>query len=452
MMVRLAEPTLRLGLLLCLFLAPCLSFNSLRLGFPPILKAADSDAAEAQFIERFGENVKVTPTATNVTPKVWVESFIHAFKETTADVFLVATGQRSPPQIIEDSTVDMRGKVVVITGSNCGIGERAAVNIAKMGANVVLACRSNTKGKEAEQRINEEVLVAANSHNFPYASSGSAVYMFLDLGDHNSVREFANQVQDEYENIDVLINNAGTGGGHQPNSIQGIQYTFDVNFVAHFLLTRLLLPRLAANPRGARVVNLSSVTHRTARYLWDTYAAGATDDFFAGYADSKQAANLFTLELNRRLKDTNVVAFSANPGACTSRIWRGWTEPISDSFQAQIGKFVMTNILFPFFLSCEEGCATQVHAATQPLPAAAAARGDRGGGGDPWWWYLQPYRTDPTRPLVTEFWGPYGGVSSFQPALPVDEEKYSKALWSLCEELCGIQSKSTDKQLFGSSG
>src|SRR5262245_12063832 len=138
--------------------------------------------------------------------------------------------------------VDLRGKVVVITGANAGIGREAAVALGRMGATVVMTSRSELRGGRAREYVRSR------------SRAGDRIHLHaLDLGRFDSIRTFAGEVLDQYDRIDVLINNAGGVLSDRRETAEGIEMTFGVNHLGHFYLTQLLLDRLLASA-PARVV------------------------------------------------------------------------------------------------------------------------------------------------------------------------------------------------------
>ena len=135
--------------------------------------------------------------------------------------------------------MSMQGKVVVITGSNVGIGLETAVGVAEQGATTVLACRNQAKAEAAAEEVtartwNDDV------HVVP-----------LDLADLASVRKAADDILAGWDRLDVLVNNAGGTWSQRQFTAQSIEYTFGVNHLGPFYLTNLLLARLrAGRPRG----------------------------------------------------------------------------------------------------------------------------------------------------------------------------------------------------------
>ncbi|MFC7305672.1 oxidoreductase [Streptomyces monticola] len=196
---------------------------------------------------------------------------------------------------------DQSGRTAVVTGANSGIGYVTARELARRGARVVLACRSESRGKEAESRIGAEV------------PGASVEFAPLDLGDLKSVRDFAASY--ERDKLDLLVNNAGVMALPYARTADGFETQFGVNHLGHFALTGLLLPKLMATD-GARVVSVSSGLHALANIDIGDLNSERKYGRWVAYGRSKSANLLFIHELARRLAavGSGVVAAAAHPG------------------------------------------------------------------------------------------------------------------------------------------
>ena len=186
--------------------------------------------------------------------------------------------------------MSMQGKVVVVTGSNVGIGLETAVGVAAQGATTVLACRNQAKAEAAAREVTQRTW-NDDVHVVP-----------LDLADLASVRKAAEEVLTRWDRLDVLVNNAGGTWSARQETAQGFEYTFGVNHLGHFYLTNQLLPRLrAAAP--SRVINLTSVGHHAARrgMRFDDLQSEKHYEGMEVYCRSKLANVLFTRQLAKRL-------------------------------------------------------------------------------------------------------------------------------------------------------
>ncbi|MDX3113232.1 oxidoreductase [Streptomyces scabiei] len=206
---------------------------------------------------------------------------------------------------------DQGGRTAVVTGANSGLGYVTSRELARKGARVVLACRSEARGAEAVRRLREEV-------------PGADVEVGrLDLGDLASVREFADS--SPFERLDLLVNNAGVMAMPYGVTADGFETQFGVNHLGHFALTGLLLPALleaAERPAGARVVTVSSMAHLLGNIDPGDLNSERGYRRWVAYGRSKTANLLFTHELARRLEaaGAGVVAAAAHPGYAATNL------------------------------------------------------------------------------------------------------------------------------------
>ena len=243
----------------------------------------------------------------------------------------------------------------MVTGGNSGIGKETAVDLAGMGATVVITARDHAKGAGARDEI------AAR------AGRDDVEVMALDLADFASIRTFAAELLARHARLDVLVNNAGGILSQRLETKQGFEMTFGVNHLGHFLLTDLLVERLRASA-PARVITVSSVGHRYAvgglsfgdlqseRHYWS----------FDAYAKSKLANILFARELARRLDGSGVTSNSLHPGVVRTGF---------GSADDTTGIERVTMVLSaPFSVSPARGARTTTYLASSPQVA------DRTGG------------------------------------------------------------------------
>jgi NAD(P)-dependent dehydrogenase (short-subunit alcohol dehydrogenase family) len=229
----------------------------------------------------------------------------------------------------------------VITGASSGIGRVTALELARQGAQVVLANRNEAKTKP----LLDEIAAIAGAQ--------PARFVTLDLASLASVRAAAAQLLADRDPIHVLVNNAGVAG-IRGETTEGFELAFGTNHLGHFLLTELLRQRLIASA-PARVVTVASRAHFRAARLDLDAARGRTRTTtgFPEYCESKLANVLFSAELARRLQGTGVTTYSLHPGVVASDLWR----PVPRLFQPIIKLFMVSN---------EEGARTQLHCATAP--------------------------------------------------------------------------------------
>jgi NAD(P)-dependent dehydrogenase (short-subunit alcohol dehydrogenase family) len=241
----------------------------------------------------------------------------------------------------------MQGNVVVVTGSNSGIGKETAAAMATLGATTVLACRNRQKAEEAAADIRA-------------ASGSDDVHVVpLDLADLSSVEAAAAELTSRWDRLDVLVNNAGGIWSVRQVTAQGLELTFGVNHVGPFFLTALLLERLQ-QADAARIVNVASVGHHMAvtGMNWSDLQGEKRYRAFGAYAQSKLANVLFTRGLARRLAGTNVTANAVHPG------------PVSSGFGMDgdmTGIMDWGNrVLRRFEISAASGAATSIYLAASP--------------------------------------------------------------------------------------
>ncbi|XP_049643020.1 retinol dehydrogenase 13 [Suncus etruscus] len=208
------------------------------------------------------------------------------------------------------SKATIPGKTVIVTGANTGIGKQTALELARRGAKVILACRDLDKCEEAAKFIRGETLnrrVSARQ---------------LDLASLQSVRDFAAKVIQEEEHVHVLINNAAVMRCPHWTTQDGFEMQFGVNHLGHFLLTNLLLDKLKASA-PARIINLSSLAHVAGHIDFeDLNWEQRVFDTKAAYCQSKLAVVLFTKELSRRLQGTGVTVNALHPGVARTELGR----------------------------------------------------------------------------------------------------------------------------------
>ena len=203
----------------------------------------------------------------------------------------------------------MTGKTVLITGASAGIGKATASELAARGARVALLCRDERKAEAARQEIRAR-------------TPGAAVDVVpLDLRSLESVRQCARAVLAAYPRIDVLLNNAGVFPGTLRLTAEGFEEQIGVNHLGHFLLTQLLLERLAESA-PARVVNVSSMMHAGGKIDFQSFRKPATYSAMTAYRQSKLANILFSNELARRAASRGITSNSLHPGGVATEIAR----------------------------------------------------------------------------------------------------------------------------------
>jgi NAD(P)-dependent dehydrogenase (short-subunit alcohol dehydrogenase family) len=212
---------------------------------------------------------------------------------------------------IDQNLPSQKGKTILITGGNSGIGYYAALAMAKAGAHVVIAGRNTDKIDQAIKSIEAE---GVNGH----LEAG-----IVDLASLESVRQYAAQFVVDHSKLDVLINNAGVMMPPEGKTEDGFESQFGVNYLGHFALTGLLFDRLQSTT-GSRVVTLSSIAHRGALIDFENLRLEKPYDQKREYYQSKLADLLFTLELGRRIDaiEASVLSVACHPGFTKTELQR----------------------------------------------------------------------------------------------------------------------------------
>ena len=191
----------------------------------------------------------------------------------------------------------------IVTGATGGLGYETALALAKAGAEVILTGRDDRKAQSAVDRINREVTTARVS------------YEALDLASLASIADFARRMQPR-QSLNLLINNAGVMAlPSRQTTTDGFEMQFGTNYLGHFALTARLMP-LLRRASGPRVVNVSSLAHRTAFIDFDDLQGVRVYSPWKAYGQSKLAMLMFALELQRRSDAAgwNVTSNAAHPG------------------------------------------------------------------------------------------------------------------------------------------
>jgi NAD(P)-dependent dehydrogenase (short-subunit alcohol dehydrogenase family) len=205
---------------------------------------------------------------------------------------------------------NLKGKVVLVTGANCGIGKETATALAAQGATTVLACRDMAKAEEAAAEIRN---VTGNE---------DVATTLVDLKDLRSVVQCGDDVLSRYGTVEVLINNAGGYWDARDITSQGFEQHFGVNYLSHYLLTRRLLDALGGAAPN-RIVSVTSVGHRAVKGMnWDDLQFELGWVVPRAYGQSKLAQILFTREIARRFGNRGVIAHTAHPGVVRSNFGR----------------------------------------------------------------------------------------------------------------------------------
>lgn len=239
--------------------------------------------------------------------------------------------------------MNLTNKLCIVTGANSGIGRATAQSFAADGAYVIMICRNEERAKAARQDIIDDT-----------GNSGIKVIL-ADLAIQNDVRSAADQINQEFDKVDVLVNNAGLIANEREETVDGIEKTLAVNHLAPFLLTNLLWDRLRQS-KGARIINVSSEVHKLGAKVFDLENLQLTKNYSAmnAYGLSKLCNIMFTHELAKRAENSTITTYSLHPGVVRTQLAEeaGWAMKLF----YWIGK--------PFMRSPKSGAETTIYLAT----------------------------------------------------------------------------------------
>ncbi len=291
------------------------------------------------------------------------------------------------------------GKTALVTGANSGIGYQAALELARYGAHVLLACRNAAKGQAALERLKRE------------APGGAAAELVeVDMASLASIRSFATAFARRGIPLDLLINNAGVMAlPKREVTVDGFERQFGTNHLGHFALTGLLIPQLLASP-APRVVTVASLAHRNGKIDFDNLQSERGYKPLGAYGESKLANILFAKELDRRARaaQSRLISLAVHPGiSMTNIIVNG---PGTKNLMA-----IVLRILAPIMIQPD---------AAGALPTLYAATSPHAKGGE----YIGPdgFQEFKGSPVVV------------QPRANGLDEAKGKRLWTVSEELTGV--------------
>lgn len=293
-----------------------------------------------------------------------------------------------------DNIPSQKGKIIIVTGANSGLGFGTTRELARKGAKVIMAVRSLERGNEAREDIQQEI------------PDASLEVMELDLADLNSVQSFSEAFTKTYDKLDVLINNAGLMMPEERlETKQGFEIQIGVNHLGHFALTNHLLPILNKT-EDSRVVTISSIYGKSgyASINWDDLNWEKEYDKTDAYSQSKFANQLFFMELHRKLESagSNTISVMAHPGYTATNLQRHM------GLLGTIGNKVFAQDL-------DMGILPQLRAATDPQVASGDYYGPAG------------------------FMSMRGYPEKEAPNQKVNDTEKLERFWKLSEDLTGIE-------------
>jgi NAD(P)-dependent dehydrogenase (short-subunit alcohol dehydrogenase family) len=279
------------------------------------------------------------------------------------------------------------GKSVVITGATGGLGYETALALTKAGAEVILTGRDDRKGQTAIEKISRDV------------SDARVSYERLDLANLRSIADFAERMHSR-PSLDLLINNAGVMAlPRRQTTTDGFEMQFGTNYLGHFVLTARLMP-LLRRASGPRVVNISSLAHRTAFIDFEDLQGARAYSPWKAYGQSKLAMLMFALELQRRSDAIgwNLTSNAAHPGFARTGLFASGPGGLLS---------LASDLAAPFFgQSATDGARPILFAATSPKARPGAYYGPGGIGelrGAPAPALIMPQARDAAR--AARLWG-----------------------------------------------
>jgi len=224
---------------------------------------------------------------------------------------------------------DQSGKTVIVTGANAGIGFETALAFYQAGAHVILACRDLEKATQALNLILEQ------------NGKGTLEVGLLDLTSLASVETFAKDFNQNHDQLNILINNAGVMTPPAAKTREGFELQFGVNFIGHFALTGHLYPLLNIT-QGARVVTLSSLAYLYGQIDFNNLRSENDYDAVREYQQSKLADIIFSIELQRRITAAgdHILSIAAQPGANKTELSRHMSDTAFREAVERIGELM----------------------------------------------------------------------------------------------------------------
>ncbi|KIW89224.1 uncharacterized protein Z519_10077 [Cladophialophora bantiana CBS 173.52] len=223
-------------------------------------------------------------------------------------------------EVVTELADQVKGKTFVITGgSDKGLGAETAIALAQANpAHLVLTARAQTRVDPVIARIKD------------LNPSIKATFTPIELDDFDSVRCAADTINNSVDKIDCLINNAGIMAVDEYKTNKtGIELQFATNHLGHFLLTKILMPKILAAGPGARIVNLTSLCYKIGPVCFDNYnfTDGKEYDPWSGYGQAKTSSILFSCALADKLRSREIQSYAVHPGAIlTTNLGRYITE------------------------------------------------------------------------------------------------------------------------------
>ncbi len=280
----------------------------------------------------------------------------------------------------------MKGKIVVITGANSGIGKATALALAKKGATIYMICRNRRRGEMARQDIMAE------------SKNPNIELMLCDLSSMGSIKEFGFTIRDRLDHIDVLINNAGAMFGSRLLSLDGIELTLALNHIGYFLNTHYLLD-LVRKGTDKRIINVASVGHKSVKNVnFNDLQNKINYKQLKVYCETKLYNIYFTQLLAEKLKPEGITVNCLHPGVVSTNFGNSGTWYFK----------IMLPIGRAFMIAPEKGAETSIFLASSPKVKGITGK-----------YFDKKVETKPSR--------------------LAQNEKYAKKIWDITMNLTGVQ-------------